>query len=166
MSGQTNQELVNFFRSDDNKEQLLNINQGGDNIKEVYVFSKSNTSIVSSKLDIFFDRISDFKGINNKKPQIEPIKLINNDNDIKVPPPAALIVYLTKSQLDELIKDINIKPILDEAGKIELDPKLSTSTKIIKNLKYSTIGQVYSNPKFKSDSFKIDDKTPDLLDDI
>jgi hypothetical protein len=56
-------------------------------------------------------KISDLNGINNRKPQIEPIKLINNDTNIKIPPPAGLIVYLTQSQLNELNR---IKTKLEE----------------------------------------------------
>lgn len=162
-SGQTNPELSNFLRSNDNKDQLLNINEGGNNIKEIYLLNKSNSSLVSSITDKFFDRINDERGINHKKPQIEPFKLKNNDSSITVPSPVGLIVYLTKSQLDELNKDSTIKSILDDAGRIEIEPSLSDrDKKIIKNIKYETIGQVYNGDKFKTDSFKIKDK--DSLD--
>ncbi len=157
MSGQTNSELKDFLNSDDNKDQLLNINQD-DNIKEIYVLSKTNTSLVSNNLDIFFNRINDPRGINNIMPPIETVKLKNNDSTIKVPPPKCLVVYLTKSQLDELNKNNNIKDIMDDAGKIEIDNAIpDRDNKIIKNIKYEIIGKVYSG-KFKSNSYKISDR--------
>ncbi len=167
MSGQTNPELQSFLRSNYNKEQLLNINQGGNDIKEIYLLNKSNSSLVSTITDKFFDRIHDERGILNKKAQIDTFTLKNNDNKITVPPPVGIIVYLTRSQLTELQNDRIIKSILDDAGKIEIDPALTDrDKKMIKHLKYETIGEVYIGDKFKTNSFKIDDKTKDILDNL
>jgi len=163
MSGQTSQEVIKFLNSDDNKSQLLNINQGS-NIKEIFVLSKANTTFLSKDLEIFFAKISDLNGIKNRKPEIHPIQLVNNDTNIKVPPPAGLIVYLTQSQLDELNRNTNIQGILDKTGKIEISDKMpDRDNKIIQNIEYEIIGRVYKEPKYQSDSYKIDNKTPKLL---
>lgn len=164
-TGQRNSDLNAFFSSADNKDQLLNINEGNDNIKEIYLLSKSTS--LSNTIDKFFEKISDSKGIDNRQVKKEPIHFENQDNTITVPEPVGLVVYLTKGQLTELKNDAIIASILNDAGRIEINPTLTNrDDKTIKNLKYETIGQVYSTAKFKTNSFKLDNSNNDILDNL
>lgn len=158
-TGQTTRELNDFFRSDDNKLQLLSINQGTDNIKEIYLLNKNS---LSNTIEYFFQKLT--KGLDNRLVNTDVFNFENQDSSIKDPAPAGLVAYLTKGQLTELEGDPIIKPILDGAGKFVIDSNLNN--KIIKNLKYETIGQVYNTPRFnKTNPFTLTNDT-NILDDL